>query len=320
MLVTGAAGFVGLNVVEALLRRGDAVTAFGLEELPERASSLFATLPGTLRTVRGDVRDAGALREAAAGAEGILPFAAITAGAEREAANPESVLEVNLLGLIGTLRAGQAAGTVRRVILPSSSAVYGESAYRLDVLDEVETPPVPITTYGVTKYAAERMGLRLCGLWGLDAVAARIGPAFGPWERATGARDTLSPFFALGEAARDGKTVVLPDGNLPAYDWIYAPDLAAGLLALLDHPAPPHRVVNLGPGSDQSALLFEVAEALAERRPAFRLSRGAEPTIRPNDPRRRGIMAVDRARDFGWQARRTGRGAANAYADWLGGA
>ena len=319
VLVTGGAGFVGINLVEALLRRGDAVTVFGLDDLPPRAAALLPTLPGTLRPLRGDVRDVDALREAVAGAEAVFPFAAITAGPEREAEAPELVVEVNLLGLLATLRAARDAGTVRRVILPSSSAVYGESAYRHDVLDEVTTPPVPISAYGVTKYAVERMGLRLCGAWGLDAVAARIGPAFGPWERLTGVRDTPSPFLALGEAARRGEAVVLPDGPLPAVDWVYAPDLAAGLLALLDYPAPPHRVVNLGPGSDESGLLPAVAAALAERRPAFRWTRGPDPTIRPNDPRRRGIMAVDRARDFGWAARRTGGAAAAAYADWLGG-
>lgn len=323
ILVTGGAGFVGLNLVEALLARGRHVVVFGREAtLPGPAPSLLAQLPGRLETVQGDVQDAAALRDLfrrrRIGA--VFPFAAITAGPEREAADPALVLDVNLKGVIATLQAARDAGTVRRVVLPSSAAVYGESAYAHPVLDEATTPPVPISLYGVTKYAVERAGLRLAGLWGLDAVAARIGATFGPWERDTGLRDTLSLHLALAGAARRGEAVVLPPAPLPAYDWIYAPDLAEGLVALLDAPEPPHRVVNLASGLDWAPHYPACLAVLARRFPGFRWRHaepGEAPTIRWNETRPRGVMANARAAEFGWRPRHAPVQAYAAYADWL---
>ena len=322
ILVTGGAGFVGLNLVEALLARGEHVVVFGREAaLPDPAPARFATLPGRVEVIQGDVQDAAALAEVfrARRIGAVFPFAAVTAGPQREAADPALVLDVNLKGVIATLAAARDAGTVRRVILPSSAAVYGESAYAHPVLDEVATPPVPISLYGVTKYAVERAGLRLAGLWGLDAVAARIGAAFGPWERDTGLRDTLSLHLAMAFAARRGDAVVIP-AVPPAYDWIYSRDLAAGLLALLDAKDPPHRVVNLASGQDWAPHYPACLDALARAFPGFRwrhAAAGEEPTIRWNESKPRGVMANARAAEFGWRPRHDPAGAVADYARWL---
>jgi nucleoside-diphosphate-sugar epimerase len=323
ILVTGGAGFVGLNVTEALLARGEHVVVFGREAaLPDPAPARFAALPGKVEVVQGDVTDAAALREVfrARRIGAVFPFAAVTAGPAREAADPALVLDVNLKGVVATLQAARDAGTVRRVILPSSAAVYGESAYAFPVLDEVATPPVPISLYGVTKYAVERAGLRLAGLWGLDAVAARIGATFGPWERDTGMRDTLSLHMAFGAAARRGEEVVLPPAPLPAYDWIYVRDLAAGLLALLDAKDPPHRVVNLASGMDWAPHYASCLDVLAARFPGFRwrhAAPGEAPTIRWNESRSRGVMANGRAGEFGWRPAHDPVAAWGDYAGWL---
>lgn len=323
ILITGGAGFVGLNVTAALLARGETVVVFGREAaLPPRAAAAFARLPGTLHVIAGDVTDATALRAAFAAhrIDRVLPFAAITAGPDREARDPHAVLDVNLGGLIRTLEVARDAGGVRRVILPSSAAVYGESAYTNAVLEEATTPCVPIALYGVTKYAAERAGLRLCGQWGLDAVAARIGATFGPWERDTGLRDTLSPHLGLVQAAMAGQVAVLPAGARLAYDWVYVRDLAAGLLALLDMPAPPHRVVNLASGADFAPHLDASCVALRDAFPGFawRDAAGSEaPTIAFTETRPRGVLAIARAAAFGWRPRFTAAQAHADYAGWL---
>jgi nucleoside-diphosphate-sugar epimerase len=322
ILITGGAGFVGLNVTEALLARGDHVVVFGREAaLPDPAPAIFARLPGRLTVIQGDVADAAALgavfRAHRIGA--VLPFAAITAGPAREAADPAAVIDVNIKGVIATLAAARDAGTVRRVILPSSAAVYGESAYTHPLLDEATTPPVPISLYGVTKYAVERAGLRLAAAWGLDAIAARIGATFGPFERDTGLRDTLSLFLRLAEAARRGETALIPPAPLPAYDWVYVRDLAAGLVALLDARDPPHRVVNLASGRDWSAAYPAWLDRLQGAFPGLRWRHAGpgEAAFAWNETRPRGAMAIARAADFGWRPALGPEAAFEDYIAWL---
>jgi len=317
-LITGGAGFVGLNLAEALLARGDQVVIFGRDAPPAAASRHFATLPGRLTVTQGDVRDRAALATLfrAQPVDLLFPFAAITAGPAREAADPHSIIDVNLNAVVATLEAARDAGGVRRVILPSSAAVYGEAVFTHPVLDEVTTPVAPITVYGVTKFAVERAGLRLAGAFGMSAVAARIGATFGPWEHDTGLRDTLSAHHGVMQAVAAGRPALLPP--LAAYDWLYVRDLAAGLLALADHPAPPHPVVNLGAGWDFAPHWLAAAQALATPFPGAEVraaGRDEAPTIRLNETRPRGVMGVARAADFGWAPRFT---AASAYADWAG--
>ena len=238
VMVTGGTGFVGLNLVEALLARGEAVVVVALDDVPAPALRGFAGLPGRLAVERMDVRDqaglVGLMRRH--GVDRLFPFAAITSGPEREAEAPELVIEVNLLGFVAQLRAAREAG-VRRVIAPSSAAVYGESFYAHARLDEARTPAVPVGVYGVTKYAVERTALRLGALWGVEVIAARIGSVFGPWERDTGLRDMIGPHWHLARMAQEGREAVLP-AVIPAYTWVYSRDVAAGLLHLLDMAAP----------------------------------------------------------------------------------
>ena len=323
VLVTGGAGFVGLNLVEALLARGEHVVVFGREAaFPDDAARDFAALPGRVLVVQGDVQDAGALRAVFRDhrCRAVFPFAAITAGPAREAASPGLVLDTNLGGVIRTLEAARDAGTVRRVVLPSSAAVYGESAYAFAELDEVTTPCMPISLYGVTKYAVERGGLRLAALWGLDAVAARIGATFGPWERDTGVRDTLSPHLGIARAALMGGTAVLPGAPLPSYDWVYARDLAAGLLALLDAQTPPHRAVNLASGLDWAPSAMPCCAVFEHAFTGFtarHAATGETPNIIFQDTKPRGVMKLARAADFGWQPRFPPVAAYQDYAEWL---
>jgi len=320
ILITGGTGFVGLNLAEALLGRGEHVVLVGLDEPPAAALRRFRVLPGRLSAEQADVRDAGAiavlLRRHAV--DRLFPFAAITSGAQRESDAPEQVYQVNLLGLIGQLQAARDAG-VRRIVVPSSAAVYGESAYDHALLDEATTPCVPSGLYGVSKYAAERTALRLAALWGLDVVAARIGALFGPWERDTGLRDTMTPFWRAAALARRGQQAVLP-ATLPAYAYVYARDAAAGLLHLLDLAAPPQRVFNLCSGQDYGPLLARWCEVLAEGFPGFSWRGSEDPaavTVPLSDSRPRGRMDIARLAATGFMPRFTPEAAFADYRDWL---
>lgn len=321
VLVTGGAGFVGLNVVEQLLARGEEVVVFGREALPAAAARAFGTLPGRLTVVQGDVRDQAAVA-ALFGRHRIdrmFPLAAVTAGPRRESEDTEAVLDVNLRGMAIQLRAARAAG-VGRIVFPSSISVYGDSLNTHGLLREDTTPPVPNSIYGVTKYAGERMALRLKELWGLDLVCARIASVFGPWERDTGVRDLCGAPMQIAIAALKGEQAVLPARLLPR-PWIYARDLARGLILLLDAKTPRWPVYNIGSGLDWAPALPRWPALLAEAFPDFAWSQSEDPatvTIDFREPKPRGVEDISRiAEEMGYAPRFLPEAAFADYLAWL---
>jgi UDP-glucuronate 4-epimerase len=320
VMVTGGTGFVGLNLVEALLARGEDVVAVARDGLPEAAAAAFAALPGRLHTVVADIRDIPAMTGLmrAHRVDRLFPFAAITSAAARETEDPASVIEVNLLGLIGQLQAARDAG-VGRIVVPASGAVYGESFWNHALLHEATTPCVPTGIYGVTKYAAERSALRLAALWRLDIVVARIGSVFGPWEHDTGLRDLLTPHWALARAALAREAAVLP-AELPDYAWIYARDISSALLHLLALPEPRHRVFNVCSGQNWGAVMLDFAARLQHRFPGFTWRQSADPaevTIPLTEHRPRGRMDIARIAATGWQPRFGPEAAYDDYTAWV---
>ena len=320
VLISGGSGFVGVAVAEALLARGERVVLFALDTPRPEVQQALEALPGHLACETGDVRDPAAFRASLTRhqVDRLLPFAAITSGPQREAEAPEAVFEVNLLGFIAQLQAARDAG-VRRVIAPSSGAVYGESYYTDQPLIEEGTPCVPTGLYGISKYAVERTALRLGALWGMDVIAARIGGAFGPWERDTGLRDTLSPHWRLMQAALAGQAAVLP-ARLPHISWLYARDAASALLHLLDLPDPPHRVFNICSGMPWDGRVLEWPRLLADAFPGFTWRQSSDPaevTVQLTDLRRRTSMSIDRLLATGWKPCFPPEQAYPDYLEWV---
>ncbi len=245
IFITGGSGFVGLNLAGLLLARGEHVTLFSASAPLSGAVEELSRLPGRLDVVNGDVTDAKALAVAlaASGAKRVIHAAAITAGPERDAREPQRVVAVNLGGTLNMLEAARAAG-VTRYVQASTGAVYGAASMTSEPIAEDTHLPSPSTMYGISKYAAERAVLHLGELWGLDVVAGRLAVVFGPWEYQTGLRDRMSALWQLTRIARDGGEAVIPAQGVQ--DWIYAPDVARSLVALLDAPRLPHRLYHLG--------------------------------------------------------------------------
>jgi UDP-glucose 4-epimerase len=209
ILVTGASGFVGLNVVEQLLSEGREVVAFSATPVPDLARSAFASLPGRLHEETGDVRDEAALHRLFAQfkVRRVLHGAAITLGPKGTIAPPELVLDVNVVATAALLEASRGA-EVERFVYTSSSAVYGEAAFGEAPLAE-DVPPLPTGLYGMTKLAGERLVARARAVHDLNTVRARITAAFGPWEHDTGVRETLSPPLQVTAQALRGEEVVV---------------------------------------------------------------------------------------------------------------
>lgn len=315
VMITGASGFVGLNIVEALLLRGDSVILFSHIPPPQIAMERFSQLPGEVITLTGDVRERSSLEQAFVETqpEHLVHGAAITPGATEEQKDFSLTCEVNVLGTLALLEIAQRFG-IGRIVHLSSGSVYGQSAFAPGKLDEETTIPVPESLYSITKYAGERLALRFKTLNGLDLVVARLGGVFGAWERDTGVRGTLSPILQVTQMALSGQAAVLPG---PGHkDWIYSRDLAAGVIALLDASNPTHDVYHVS--SEAVWSVIDWCKMLAERYPDFsyRLADSNSPAnVNFHGGRDRSPLNTARlTQDAGFEAK---FGLAEAFSDYI---
>jgi len=313
VLATGATGFVGLNVTEALLGQGRDVVLFSHAPLPDAASAALSALPGTMRLVTGDVRRRDDLDRAfeVSGARHVVHAAAMTPGGGREQADFRPTVEVNLLGTLTALEAAAAHG-VERFVLISSGAVYGSQIGA--ALDEAKSAPAPENAYGISKLAAEQLGLRFGRVHGLDVRACRLSSVFGPWERDTGVRETLSPILQVTRLALAGTEAHLPRAG--RRDWTYARDVAAAIVALLDARAPAFDLYNVGSGAEWT--VTDWCARLADTFPGFAYRMVDDPEAANVNywvDRERAALAIDRlTADLGFAPR---YGLDEAFSDYL---
>jgi nucleoside-diphosphate-sugar epimerase len=317
-LVTGGAGFIGLNLIEALLEAGSIVVSYSQGSIPDAFHERIHGLSGRLIAVDGDVRDgeklSAVLKEHRV--ETMFPLAAVTADARREASEPERLFSVNVGGMITQLRAARES-SVACVVVPASGAIYGDSYVDRDVVDETSTTCEPRDLYGITKYAVERTALRLGQLWALRVVVARIGGTFGPWERPTGVRDLITPFYHLARMAYRGEEAVLP-ADFPDYCWVYSRDIARGLIHLSQMPG--GFVANVSSGVHWGDSLLEFAAELQRIFPSFRWRQSLcsnEVNLTLTDTRSRARMNISRMVATGWQPNFSPRVAISDYTNWL---
>jgi nucleoside-diphosphate-sugar epimerase len=294
ILVTGAAGFVALNVVEHLLTAGRDVVGLDRIPLPARAQRDFAKLPGTLTMIQGSITVQQDLERTftTKPIEAVIHCAVITAGTQRETEDPESIVAINVQAAVATLMTA-ARHRVPRFVYTSSGAVYGVSAATVDVMDEDALRPAPASLYGLTKFAAESILPRIAQTQGVSLTAARLGVVYGPWEYATGVRDTLSPMLQTLERAAAGTEAVL--GPPWRGDYTCSRDIAAGLVTIADIPSLPRSVYNLATGRGSTS--EDWCAALTKRLPDFRWRIAAADEAFNVDSHtgfNRGAMTIDR--------------------------
>ena len=318
ILITGAAGFVALNIVEHLLRAGRDVVGLDRIALPERARREFAALPGHFTLIGGSILSSADLRRALtiAPIDAVIHCAVITAGSTREKADPEGIVAINVQGAVSTLMTA-ARHRVATFVYPSSGSIYGAAARDMPLIDEDAPSPAPVALYGLTKRAAETILPRVAAVQGVRFAAARLGSVYGPWEYATGVRDTLSPMLQVLECAMRGDEAVLS----PPWrgDFVYSRDVADGLTRLADAPALSRTIYNIGSGSLGSAKSW--CEAVAHTMPGFRwrLARANETgNIDSHTGFNRGPMAIGKAaRDTGYAPHFDFVGAAHDWIKWM---
>ena len=320
--ITGASGFIGLNVAEALLRQGCEILLTsrrsvapdgGRPGAPPGAWQVLSSLPGQVRCACVDVTDAEALTHAfsAFRPDIVVHGAAMTPGRAHEREHALTAVQVNVTGTMNALEGARRSGAGRFVML-SSAAVYGRTAFRGGTLDESETACDPESIYAVTKSASEGLALRGAALFGMQAVALRIGAAFGPWEWDTGVRDTLSAILQTTRLASRGQQARLSrPGRL---DWIYARDVAeaTALVAMAD--SLPRRIYNLGGATAWSAA--EWCVRLAHEFDGFSHEiDAAEPNVDFHSEKDQSPLAMTRfEEDFAYRPR---FGLAEAFVDYM---
>ena len=240
VLVTGAGGFIGSQVVERLAQQGAKVTAL-LRYTSRSQLGCLAFLPGALlaqiELARGDVRDLDVVRDLVAQNDVVFHLAALI-GIPYSYARPQETIDTNIIGTANVLLAARDGDTVRRVILTSTSEVYGTARY---VPMDEEHPLQAQSPYAATKIAADALGISFHRSFGLPVVIARPFNAFGPRQSARAVIPAIISQAVSGLPLRLGSLDT-------TRDFTFVADTAEGFLNVASSDACLGEVVNLGTG------------------------------------------------------------------------
>jgi NAD dependent epimerase/dehydratase len=244
VVVTGAGGFIGSALVERLVTDGAQVRAMlrytsrgqrgCLDDLPEE------TL-GAVEVTAGDVRDFDAVRTVLRDADAVFHLAALV-GIPYSYEHPHEVIDTNVMGTANILLAAKELGTVERVVLTSTSEVYGSARY---VPMDEQHPLQAQSPYSASKIAADALGVSFHRSFGLPVSVVRPFNAYGPRQSARAVIPTII------SQALTGTTVRL--GTLETRrDFTFVEDTARGFVAVAGAERTVGEVVNLGSGADVS--------------------------------------------------------------------
>ena len=262
-LVTGCAGFIGSHIVRALLEQGASVRVLdnfstGKRENLEGVRQLHGN---QLEVLEGDLRDACSVDEAVRGVEVIFHEAAFVSGPQ-SMQEPQTCFDVNITGTSLLFDAARRA-RVRRAVVASSAAVYGDS----DALPLAEeTPLEPLSPYAVSKRVGEMYAELFTGLFGFEVVALRYFNVYGPRQRPDSMYAAAVPIFAR-RLLQHKPVTVFGDGE-QTRDLINVRDVVRANLTAAEHPDAAGKVFNICTGVETRILdLLEVMYKLLPNRP-----------------------------------------------------
>ncbi|MFC6837746.1 NAD-dependent epimerase/dehydratase family protein [Halomarina ordinaria] len=244
ILVTGGAGFIGGHLAEQLALRGHDVTALdnldpfydvGIKERTVERGRVAAEGEGSYSFVRGDIRDEDLVSDLVGDAAFVYHQAGL-AGVRPSVDRPREYNEVNVGGTLNLLDAAREAD-VERVVMASSSSVYGKPQYL--PYDE-QHPTTPVSPYGTSKLAAERYGCAYAESYGLPFVGLRYFTVYGPRMRPNMA---ISNFVSR---CMNGESPVIYGDGQQTRDFTFIDDIVGANLALLDTDAADGRAINVG--------------------------------------------------------------------------
>jgi UDP-glucose 4-epimerase len=290
-LVTGGAGFIGSNLVDALLERGDRVVV--LDDLSTgRRSNLEGALAKGALLLEADITDGAAVADAfEAHSPEVVFHLAAQIDVRRSVSDPVFDLGVNVGGTLNLLEVARRAQARRFIFASTGGAIYGEGAGRPLPLDE-GSDCRPDAPYGQSKYAAEGY-LSLYGrLYGLATVALRLGNVYGARQDPLGEAGVVAIF--CGALLGGGTPRVFGDGH-QTRDYVYVGDVVGAFLAAADSQA--NGTYNVGTGVETSVL--ELGRLLADV-----CNRDFDPEMAPPRPGEVQRIAIDSTlatSELGWR-------------------
>jgi UDP-glucose 4-epimerase len=251
VLVTGGAGFIGSNLVRALLERGHEVRLLDNFSTGNRAN--LAALAGEVELVEGELRSYERVHAAIRGVEIVFHQGALPS-VPRSVQDPLTTSAVNVEGTLNVLLAARDEG-IRRVVFASSSSVYGNSGQ----LPRVETAnPDPISPYGVSKLAAERYCVSFSRVYPLETVALRYFNVFGPNQDPASQYAAVVPRFVTAIAA--GQPIPVYGNGEQQRDFTYVDNVVAANLLAAEADGVNGAVLNVATG--RAATVNELAEEI----------------------------------------------------------
>jgi UDP-glucose 4-epimerase len=275
--VTGGAGFIGSNLVDALVARGDEVTVVDDLSFGKREN-----LNPQATFVERDIRDGVDLDDA----EVVFHLAA-QADVQTSVREPDRDAQVNVVGTVRVAEAAREAGA-QVVFSSTGGAIYGECERPA----EESSPLAPMSPYGIAKLCAEQYLTGWNRIHGTRNVVLRFANVYGPRQDAGLEGGVVSIF--LERMARGDETVIFGDGG-QTRDFVYVGDVVASLLAAVGRDG---GIFNIGTGEETSVLaLHEACRAVS--------GRGGEARLEParlGDARRSVLDVSLAARELGWSA------------------
>jgi UDP-glucose 4-epimerase len=294
-LVTGGAGFIGSHLVDALLDRGDHVVVLDDLSTGRRENLDDAVAKGAV-LAETDVTDAAAVADALeTGRPEVVFHLAAQIDVRRSMSDPVFDLGVNVGGTLNLLEAARQTQARRFVLASTGGAIYGEGSGRELPLDE-QAECRPDAQYGQSKYAAEGYVSLYGRLYGLSAVAMRLGNVYGPRQDPLGEAGVVAIF--CGALLGGGTPRVFGDGR-QTRDYVYVGDIVEAFLAGASSEA--RGTYNIGTAVETSVLeLGRLLAGICERE--------FDPQMSPPRPGEIQRIAIDSARaasELGWRSRTT---------------
>lgn len=300
ILITGGAGFIGSNLASRLLELGheitvlDALSAQVHGPAPEKTSPLFQSIDGKVRLIQGSVCDRGAWRAALRDQEAVVHLAAET-GTGQSMYEVSRYVDVNVggTGILLDLLANE-KHSIRKVLVASSRAVYGEGKYRSKALGVIypdsraeedmkagrfeplcpvsreplellatdeESKVHPISVYGITKQAQENMVMTVCGSLGLAATALRYQNVYGPGQALGNPYTGILSIFST--SILNGNSINVFEDGRESRDFVFISDAVEAARLALFSEASNGQIFGIGSGTPTT--VHEVAQLLVEQ-------------------------------------------------------